>query len=75
LAVYYALHPEFFITKPTYVVVDCESTLCYGRTVVDKKNRYQKDPTVEFGRKLDVDQFWVHMIDAIRLASSNSKIE
>lgn len=66
LAVFYALHPELFITKPTYVVVECESALCYGRTVIDKHNRYGKDPTLEFAQKLDVDQFWIHMIDAIR---------
>jgi len=55
LAIFYALYPEFYTTQPTYVVVECESTLCYGRTIIDKNNQYRKKPTLEFAKKLDVD--------------------
>lgn len=52
LAVFYALYPEYFVTKPYYVVVDCSSSLSYGRTLVDKNYVYGLDPTVEFGKSL-----------------------
>ncbi|CAD8133397.1 unnamed protein product [Paramecium octaurelia] len=75
VAVFYALHPELYITKPLFVAVDCESKLCYGRTVVDKQGVLGLEPTLEFGRKVLVEEFWNQMIEAIRLAAKNSKLE
>lgn len=46
VAVFYALHPEMYDIKPVYCAVDCESKLCYGRTVVDKLGVYGLEPTV-----------------------------
>ena len=46
VAVFYALHPEMYVIKPVYCAVDCESKLCYGRTVIDKLGVYGLEPTV-----------------------------
>ena len=75
IALFYALHPELYETKKIFVAVECESKLCYGRTVVDKHGTLALEPTIEFCRKVNVEEFWNQMIDAIKLAAKNSKIE
>ncbi|CAD8139435.1 unnamed protein product [Paramecium pentaurelia] len=75
VAVFYALQPELYTTKPLFVAVDCESKLCYGRTVVDKHGILGKEPTLQFARRVVVEEFWNQMIEAIKIASKNSKIE
>ncbi|CAD8162034.1 unnamed protein product [Paramecium pentaurelia] len=75
VAVFYALHPELYVIKPVYCAVECDSKLCYGRTVVDKQDVYGFEPTLLFARKVIVDEFWNQMIEAIKLAAKNSKIE
>ncbi|CAK86188.1 unnamed protein product (macronuclear) [Paramecium tetraurelia] len=75
VAVFYALHPEMYVIKPVYCAVDCESKLCYGRTVIDKQGILGQEPTLQFARKVVVDQFWNQMIEAIQVAAKNSKIE
>ncbi|CAD8060926.1 unnamed protein product [Paramecium sonneborni] len=75
VALFYALHPELYVTKSIFVTVECESKLCYGRTVVDKHGILELEPTLEFCRSVNVEEFWNHMIEAVKQAAKNSKIE
>ncbi len=57
VAVAQALRPGIVETLHRHVDVDCESTLCRGRTVVDLWHRTGEEPNADVGVGIDADAF------------------
>lgn len=57
VAVAQALRPGIVTTLHRHVDVDCESTLCRGRTVVDLWHRTGEEPNADVGIGIDADAF------------------
>jgi inosine-uridine nucleoside N-ribohydrolase len=57
VAVAQVLRPGIVETLHRHVDVDCESSLCRGRTVVDLWHRTENDPNTDVGVDIDADAF------------------
>lgn len=58
-AVCYLIKPEIYQTKDMYVEVDTNIYgPCYGRTICDYNNRYNKKANTTVGLSLDLNKFW-----------------
>jgi len=76
-AVFYLLRPEAFECQWMHVSVDCGEGICSGRTVADvygygihgsglRADAPRKN--VRVAMKMDVDQFWAEMLEALKSA-------
>ncbi len=66
-AVMYTVHPEMFEGKEVYCEIDLTHGPCYGRTVVDYNNRYQKKPNIKVCMNLNIPAFWDEVERVMRL--------
>ena len=65
LAVAHVVRPELVETRHVNVEVDCESTLCRGRTVVDVRSRTGRAANAHVGVDVDADAFAALLVDRI----------
>lgn len=71
-AVAWLIAPDMFTSRKMRVDVECESALCYGRTVCDVYRRDSRQPNVEVCLKMDVERFWQLMIEALEKSNEKS---
>src|SRR4051812_26900117 len=60
-----AIRPEFLEKRRLHVAVDCESTLCRGRTVVDLWRRTGEEPNAEVAVGIDGDGFVEFLLERL----------
>lgn len=68
LAVWYVLRPEAFETRFLHVAIETTSALSRGQTVCDIFGRTGKAPNCQVAVRVDVDRFWVEMLEAVAQA-------
>lgn len=73
-ALFYVIRPDLFVVDHMRVDIETSSLLCAGRTVCDI---YQMSPlpkNVHVATKMDIVEFWKHMIHAIDCANATSSL-
>jgi inosine-uridine nucleoside N-ribohydrolase len=71
-AVLYVTHPELFEVELMRVDIETSSTLCAGRTVCDVYQMSTLRKNCHVAMKMNVEEFWKHMVYAIHCADTAS---
>jgi inosine-uridine nucleoside N-ribohydrolase len=71
-AVLYVAHPELFHTELMRVDIETSSQLCAGRTVCDVYQMSLLPKNCHVATKMNIAEFWNHMIAAIHCANAKS---
>jgi len=72
LAVLYAIDPSLFQTTLMRVDIETQSEMCSGQTICDVYNMSLKPKNAYVAQKVNVEAFWDHMINALKLANGTS---
>jgi purine nucleosidase/pyrimidine-specific ribonucleoside hydrolase len=65
VAVAHVLNPDLLDLERLHVAVDCESTLCRGRTVVDLWRRTGEEPNADVAVGIDADPFLSLLVERL----------
>ena len=65
VAMAHVLRPEFLAARHLNIEIDCESTLCRGRTVVDVSGRTGRPPNAHVGVEVDGEAFAALLVERI----------
>ncbi len=74
VAVYYLINPAAFEAKMLNVEIENKSEFCDGRTVVDLYGLSKRKVNCNVTLKVNLDQFWKRMIEAISICNKQSPI-
>lgn len=74
VAVYYIINPGAFDAKTLNVEIENKSEFCDGRTVVDLYSTSGRKRNCNVALKVNVDEFWKSMLQALALSNKQSPI-